>query len=182
MVMQMAGQIGPALRRRDKNLAIHTGLRLVYGHEIASYDGSTTTARSARFTTDLAIVENGPGEVWLPRVVVEAKLAKVTTHDAITYSAKAASHRAVHPYLRYGIMLGDRRHFPLPGRLYRHGAHFDFMMSFRRSRPSTTEIGDFVAILRSEVAASRTLERILYESRRPDRDRYTVLHRRLEVK
>ncbi len=47
------------------------------------------------------------GDRWKPRVVVEAKLGKVTTNDAITYSQKASTHRAVHPYLRYGIMLGD---------------------------------------------------------------------------
>ena len=30
---------------------------------------------------------------WKPRVVVEAKLGSITTHDAITYNQKAATHR-----------------------------------------------------------------------------------------
>lgn len=87
--------------------------------------------RILRAQTDLSIVEHIDAERWTPRVVVEAKLGSVTTHDAITYSEKAATHRSVHPYLRYGIMLGEREHHPLPGRLYRHGAQFDFMVSFR---------------------------------------------------
>jgi hypothetical protein len=158
-------------------------LRLAYGYEIASYgENSATTPRSTAFETDLAIVETSSDGTWKPRVVIEAKLRTVTTHDAITYSTKAACHRAVHPYLRYGVMLGDRRHYPLPGRLYRHGAQFDFMVSFRGSAPSASELRSFVAILREEVDASRMLERILYESRRPGRDRYAVLHRRLNLK
>lgn len=182
-VRRMARRIRPVLVNRDRTLAVRTSLRLAYGYEIASYgNGDTTTPRSTAFETDLAIVETAAGGAWLPRVVLEAKLGTVTTHDAITYSTKAASHRAVHPYLRYGVMLGDRRHYPLPGRLYRHGAQFDFMVSFRRCTPSPAELRSFVEILRAEVDASRTLERILYESRRPGRDRYTVLHRRLAVK
>jgi hypothetical protein len=88
----------------------------------------------------------------------------------------------VHPYLRYGIMLGDRKHYPLPGRLYRHGAQFDFMMSFRGVEPDESEMAVFFEVLQAEVAASRTLEKILYENRRKDRDHYTLLHRQLKMK
>ena len=48
-------------------------------------------------------------------------------------------------------MLGHRRHFPLPGRLYRHGAHFDFMMSFVGYEPTTEEMESFVKLLKSEI-------------------------------
>ncbi|GAI54911.1 unnamed protein product, partial [marine sediment metagenome] len=57
---------------------------------------------------------------------IEGKINSVTTHGAITYSQKASTHKNVHPYLRYGILLGNRKHYPLPGRLFRHGAYFDF--------------------------------------------------------
>ena len=56
------------------------------------------------------------------------------------------------------------------------------MASFKGFEPSKQELITFVDVLRSEVDASRTLEKILYESRRPGRDRYTVLHRKLVVK
>ena len=78
-------------------------------------------------------------------------------------------------------MLGNRRNYPLPGRLYRHGAQFDFMISFQACIPSKSEMTAFTSLLRAEIKASRTLERILYESRKRGRDRYTVLHRRLVV-
>lgn len=176
----MGTRIRSALLRPREPLEVRTGLRLAYGYEISSY-GEQPVPRRAEFQTDLAIVELGSGGAWRPRVVVEAKVASVSTHDAITYSTKAAAHRAVHPYLRYGVMLGKRGRFPLPGRLYRHGAQFDFMISFRGFLPAKDELSSFIKLLRSEVQASRTLEKILYESRKRNRDRYTVLHRKLEV-
>jgi hypothetical protein len=110
-------------------LRAETGLKLPYGHEIREYGDSRKTT-SSRFQTDLAIVEDTEDGGWKPRLVIEAKIRRITTHDAITYSHKAGAHRAVHPYLRYGVMLGARGTWPLPGRLYRHGTQFDFVISF----------------------------------------------------
>jgi hypothetical protein len=112
-------------------------------------------------------------------VVVEAKVGSITTHDAITYSQKAANHKSVFPYLRYGIMLGDRGHYPLPGRLYRHGTQFDFMISFREYDPSPNELEAFQKVLMAEVEESQALERMIYESRKRNRDHHTLFHRRL---
>lgn len=178
----MAKRLRAATPFRSGHLKVMTGHRLAYGHEISGYgrDGLPIT-RMTFFETDLAIVEQTrDGNSW-PRVVVEAKIKSVSTHDAITYSAKAGAHRSVYPYLRYGIMLGKRGHFPLPWRLYSHGAMFDFMISFRAFRPSEVETNQFLRLLKSEIQASRTLQKILFESRKRDRDRYTVLHRKLEV-
>ena len=83
------------------------------------------------------------------------------------------------PYLRYGIMLGNRQHDPLPGRLYRHGTQFDCMISFREHDPSPNELETFRKVLMDEVEASRALERMIYESRMRDRDHHTLFHRRL---
>ena len=51
---------------------------------------------------------------------------------------------------------------------------------------SATQLSTFTnfprPLLQAEVAASRTLEKILYESRRKGRDHYTLLHRHLTVK
>ncbi len=162
-------------------LEVVTGLKLAYGNEIDSY-GPVPDSRTSSFQTDLAIREVIDGNRWKPRVVVEAKLGGVTTHDAITYGHKASIHRAVHPYLRYGIALGNRKQYPLPGRLYRHGAQFDFMISIKGFQPTKDELAAFVDVIRCEVEASRTLEKILYESRSPLRDRYTFLHRKLIVR
>ena len=78
-------------------------------------------------------------------------------------------------------MLGNRKHYPLPGRLYRHGTQFDFMISFCGTKPAKAELKIFVELLQDEVAASKTLEKILYENRRKGRDHYTLLHRQLKL-
>jgi hypothetical protein len=179
-VQLIASQLKRSSLLADEALSLQTGLKLAYGCEILSY-GPAPEPVDIRFETDLAITEATRADRWKPRVVIEAKLGSITTHDAITYSQKAATHRAVHPYLRYGIMLGNRQHHPLPGRLYRHGAQFDFMISFRGTEPTKDEITLFVELLKAEVSASKTLEKILYESRRRARDRYTLLHRQLRV-
>lgn len=113
--------------------------------------------------------------------MVEAKVGNIATHDAITYSHKAANHKAVFPYLRYGIMLGNRQHYPLPGRLYRDGTQFDFMISFKEYEPTLKELEAFRAVLLEEVRASRALENMIYQSRKKDRDHHTLFHRKLTV-
>jgi len=181
MGSHMQERIAASTLRDESDLEVRAGQRLPYGFEIQSY-GSERETSAIEFETDLMIVENAGEAGWKPRVVLEAKMRTVTTHDAITYSHKAAHHKAVHPYLRYGIILGDRSHYPLPGRLYRHGAHFDFMVSFTDTSPTRTEMDQFSSVLRDEIEASRAYERLIYESRRRDRDHYTLFHRRLQLK
>jgi len=170
-------------RLKEPNLAISQGSKLPYGSEVLAYTGSEPNKHNTiSYETDLLILEQLEADIWKPRVVVEIKLGKITTHDAITYSEKARTHKNVHPYLRYGILIGNRQHYPLPGRLFRHGAYFDFMQSWTSGRPSAIELNDFMAMLFDEVEASRNLEEILYNSRNPNRKRYTLLHRPLRLK
>ena len=164
-----------------KTCLIEVGRKIPYGFEIRSYENDGPKPNVNQYETDLVIIDCESEQSWKPRVIVEAKKRSVTTHDAITYSQKALSHKTVHPYLRYGIMLGDRKHYPLPGRLYRHGAHFDFMISFVGSSPNKAEIDTFGEIIRAEIDASRKLEKIIYESRQRDRDHYTILHKKLRL-
>lgn len=154
------------------------GRRIPYGYEIRSYVKDNPVSNVNRYQTDLLIFDQENEQCWKPRVIVEVKLKRISTHDAITYSQKALSHKTVHPYLRYGIMLGDRKKSALPGRLYRHGAHFDFMLSFKGTQPTRRERDRFLEIIQAEIEASRKLEKIIYDSRRPDRDRYTILHKK----
>ncbi len=163
-----------------KDLEIRTKQKIAYGYEIDSYGGNAAP-RKVEFETDLAIVEMADSGRWKPRVIVEAKIRSITTHDAITYSHKATQHKAVHPYLRYGVMLASEEVHPLPGRLYRHGENFDFMLSFVTFAPSAQQINKLAKLLIVEVQASRQIEHIVYESKRKDRNRYTLLHRRLHL-
>jgi len=87
--------------------------------EIISYkDNQPEETNLIKYETDLIICQNLSENEWKPRIIIEGKLNSVTTHDAITYSQKAATHKNVHPFLRYGILIGNRKHFPLPGRLF----------------------------------------------------------------
>lgn len=172
----------PLLSTKEPSLRLAQGARLAYTEEIVAYKGETAKKRySTRYETDLLITEHFDDTTWVPRVVIEAKINSVTTHDAITYSQKAAAHKGVHPYLRYGIILGNRKHYPLPGRLYRHGAHFDFMQSWVSFEPTAAELDQLLRLVIEEVDASRTLEEMIFNSRSRNRNAYTMLHRPLRL-
>lgn len=157
------------------------GHKLAYAHEIEHYDRSDhPTSRTAWYETDLLVYDEKADGSWTPRVVIECKLGSITTHDALTYSSKAATHKHVHPYLRYGILVGGWEGGALPARLVRHGAYFDFMAVFNGTALTSTERDVLGDILRDEVAASRALQRILSD-RSAGRPKYRVVHRPLRL-
>src|SRR5207247_985411 len=84
-VKQIAACIQATSWPQEEAVLLMTGLKLAYANEILSY-GTAPNFKSNYFETDLAIVEPIKTGRWRPRVVVEAKLGSVTTHDAITYS------------------------------------------------------------------------------------------------
>lgn len=179
-VTEVVTSIQPLLSAREPKLTISTGTRLLYAYEVRFYKGASPgLVNPAEYETDILVSERLSEDEWIPRVVIEAKLDRVTTHDAITYSEKALAHKTVHPYLRYGILLGNCRHYFLPGRLYRHGAYFDFMLSWVGCRPTSAELSTTVDLILDEVHSSKLFEEILYSSRKPDRQKFTVLQRRL---
>jgi len=174
------GKLQKGLKALDEKLLVEDRKKLPYTCEILFYNGDTARRYNANvYETDVLIYEKLPDRKWKPRIIIEAKIKDVTTHDAITYSQKASTHKNVHPYLRYGILLGNRKHYPLPRRLIRHGAHFDFMLSWRGYEPTDGEWQKFISIIDKEIAASRKLEEILYNSGSPNKERYCCLHRPL---
>ena len=111
------------------------------------------------FQTDLCVFETvGSKPVTIPRVVMEFK-QHLSTHDVLTYSAKATRHKQVYPYLRYGFVIGKAK--DLPGRFFTHNSGMDFAVaaaSFDHSRLHQL----FADLLKKEVAASRQLEQIAF--------------------
>ncbi len=176
----MADRIGGSCISHSDALSVRVGMKLPYGYEIFEYSDAPID-KAIEYETDLVILESLPNDRWKPRLIIECKINSINTHDSITYSQKASSHKSVHPYLRYGVILGNRHDYPLPGRLYRHGMFFDFMMSFESFHPTETEMVRFTRVIHEEIEASRKLEKIIYESRKKDRDKYTLLHRKLEL-
>ena len=152
-----------------KNMIVETSRRLPYAMHISSYKSRAfepgfaepAATETYGYQTDLLIAERlaEPGN-WVPRVVVEFKLGSISTHDALTYSAKAATHKNVHPYLRYGIVVGKYAG-PVPRRLMRHGHQFDFMLMLQSDTLTDTDRKQLVRLLKEEVEASRSIGKLL---------------------
>lgn len=157
-----------------------SGKRLAYRYEVFRYkDTKPVKANPTGYETDILVRDQLDDGLWVPRVVVECKLGRVTTHDAITYSAKVDTHKEVHPYLRYGMLIGNIRN-GVPRRLFRHGASFDFMAAWRAEKPSYSEWKRFIEVLRLEIEASRLIEELVTRRQSSDR-KYSLVHRRLEL-
>lgn len=172
-----------ALKPFNSNLRVTDSLRLPYASEILTYvDNEPEQHNFIGYETDILIFEQLDDKRWKPRIIVETKINRVTTHDAITYSQKAQTHKNVHPYLRYGILIGNRKDYPLPGRLFRHGQHFDFMLSWKKFKRDKSEWDTLIEILKSEYEASLTLDEIIFNSRSKNRQKFTSLHRPLKLK
>ena len=174
-----ASQIAQRLDEHFRKFRVEAGKRLTYANEIREYGETQPIHKDMQYETDILLYEESNTGGWIPRVVIETKTARITTHVAITYSQKAATHKQVHPYLRYGIFLGNRGHYPLPGRLFRHGAHFDFMLSWKGYEPTDIEWKALTTVVRKEIAASKKLEELIFNSRSPNRKRYFVFHKPL---
>lgn len=171
------------LKQFNNNLKVKDGFKLPYSNEVLSYENNKPGQQNfIAYETDILIFEELDQNVWKPRIIIEGKINSVTTHDAITYSQKAQTHKNVHPYLRYGILIGNRKHYPLPGRLFRHGQHFDFMQSWKTFDADEKEWSTLINILKLEYEASLNLEEIIYNSRSKDRVKYTSLHRPINLK
>ena len=175
--------IEDSLKSFNPNLRVTDGLRLPYASEILVYnDNEPEKHNFIGYETDILIFEQLDNKRWKPRIIVETKINSVTTHDAITYSQKAQTQKNVHPYLRYGILIGNRKDYPLPGRLFRHGQHFDFMLSWKSFEGAKREWDTLIEILKSEYDPSLNLDEIIFNSRSRDRQKFTSLHRPLKLK
>ena len=167
-----------------ENISIDVLKKIPYAFEISSFSEDWGIASDAFdqtvFETDMVVYEKKGAKI-IPRVIVESKVGTVTTHDAITYSQKAMYHKNVIPFVRYGIMLGARETYPLPGRLFRHGTNFDFLFSFVDYIPTTKEKNAFVDVIKKEIEYSKKIEEILMNSRSRNRKRYYMLQKEFHL-
>ena len=164
-----------------ENIYFDTLNKVPYAQEILAYDLDFEKGKehTMAFETDLLVYEKE--DLIKPRIIIESKINNVSTHDAITYSYKAQTHKNVTPYIRYGIMLGNRKHYPLPGRLFRHGTNFDFMISFKDLILSDDEKSVFINLVKKEFSYSQKIEEMIYESRFKGRKHYYVLQKELRL-
>ena len=115
----------------------------------------TPKKNNSAFQTDLCVFEK-KRDLFIPRVVMEFK-GGITTHDVLTYSAKARKHKQAYPYLRHGIICSELA--SIPGRVFAHNEAVDFCAAIKDYRDE--RLNEFLrAFLKTEVASSRQLERI----------------------
>lgn len=172
-----------AVSTKDAKVKVLAQKKIPYSHEVLAYDGERPCKVDvSKYATDLVIIDQTGNSGWIPRVVIECKLDRITTHDALTYSAKASTHKQVHPYVRYGILIGSWGDYGFPTRLFRHGAYFDFMVLWAGKEPTDDEWYDLIGILTDEVKSSRRIQHLLTSGRSKSRKRFKLVHQPLKIK
>lgn len=106
------------------------------------------------FQTDLLIGKKD-NNVWLPLVVIEAKVKGFSTHDVITYSSKAVKHKEVYPYLRYGLVVAGPK--VITNKFFTHNYGFDFAIAI----DDTEDLSPFIKLIKSQIQNSEKLLKIL---------------------
>lgn len=119
---------------------------------------------SSAFQTDICICERLEG-IEFPRVAIEFKEG-ITTHDILTYSAKAGRHKRIYPCLRYGLLATEVK--SIPSRFFIHNEHLDFFIAAQMHK-KPAQIRSFAkTLIEKELQISRTLEAIHFAGQRVD--------------
>lgn len=113
------------------------------------------------FQTDILIKNKK-----IPLVVAETKYGGFTTHDILTYSAKAIKHKEVYPYLRYGLIVG--REDRIERRFFIHNIGFDFAIAVKNIEDNN-EQEELVEIIRNQIKAANELSKVFSGTRRVKR-------------
>jgi hypothetical protein len=140
---------------------VETGANLLYelfldeNLDIAVPDYKNPKRGYSAFQTDVCIFEPRD-KVLVPRVAIEFKTT-ITTHDILTYSAKAGKHKTIYPSLRYGVIASNLQ--SIPARFFIHNDHLDFFIAAETYK--TTQLKAFIKkLINAEVGASKELEKL----------------------
>jgi hypothetical protein len=116
------------------------------------------------FQIDLCVFEEKSSDVVNPRVVLEFKTV-ITTHDVLTYIAKARKHKQVYPYLRYGLIVSEST--TIPHRFFIYNESLDFCAALAGVDAGGALHSLLSRLFIAEVSASRCLEDIGFGTLRP---------------
>ncbi len=144
-------------------LVVEADFNLAAGYQILDY-----SKKSARHTVlfhkaDLLVYEQHNAR-WTPRVAMECKYGELSSKEALAYNARAEQFKSVHPYLRYGLLIGGFDGLSLPVRVLKHGANFDFIVAWEGPEPKGVTRERLGAIIVAEVDASRVLTSLVLKS------------------
>lgn len=122
------------------------------------------------FQVDLCIYEK-LGHKMIPRIAIEFK-KEITTHDVLTYSAKAGKHKSIYPGLRYGLIASELE--KIPQRFFVHNEHIDFFIA--GSKYKTDLLKDLIKkLIKNEMKISKTMDDIYFEGKDFDYYRTNVI-------
>lgn len=146
---------------KDK-LIVRKGSSLLYEllldqNLLPSVTNTTSPKRGySAFQTDICIYEQR-NNIEYPRVVIEFK-TRITTHDIITYSAKAGKHKQIYPGLRYGTLASEIS--SIPDRFFVHNENIDFFIAASKYKETTALKMLIQELVETEEETSRILEAI----------------------
>lgn len=116
------------------------------------------------FQTDVLVARSE--EPQTPLVVIEVT-ANLTTDKILTTTAKAAKHKSVYPYLRYGMAFAFENSPVIPGRFFTHNSVLDFAISMEA--PDGNRLPDcdkLVVIVERQIAVAEYLIKLMNGSNR----------------
>lgn len=119
---------------------------------------------SSAFETDICIFERKE-VIDFPRVVIEFK-ERITTHDILTYSAKAGKHKQIYPCLRYGLLASELD--SIPGRFFTHNESLDFFIAAKNYKEPRRVRILALQLIERELKISKTLEEIHFGGKKVD--------------
>ena len=97
----------------------------------------------------------------LPLVVIEIKYGSFSTHDVLTYSEKALKHKEIYPYLRYGLLIGQKnKEIAIFNRFFTHNKGFDFAYALKDINNDEL-IKELAEMIKQQIDSARSLFDIL---------------------
>lgn len=145
------------LESKLNNYEVSKGEPLLYdiiidsNYEIQPKNIETPSRGDYAFQTDILIKKGKT-----PLLVLELKYNSLTTHNILTYSAKALKHKGVFPYLRYGLIVGNKP--SVDRRFFIHNEGFDF---YYTTMNIEDDIDEILEMIYTQINAAESLIDIL---------------------
>jgi len=154
----------------QQDLIVEQGANLFYQLQLnKELDLSVSDLKNPKrgnsaFQTDICLFEQ-IGDIKLPRIVIEFK-TNISTHDILTYSAKAGKHKNIYPFLRYGLFASEIN--SIPSRFFIHNEHLDFFIAGKDYKNKEKLKVLIAKLIREELKISRTLDDIHFGKQKFD--------------
>lgn len=161
LVSLLSEHLSTVFPEGESAMRVESGVNLAAGYQILDYAEKSARHSVLFHKADLLVREEGTGGRWTPRVAMECKYGELNSKEALAYNARAEQFKSVHPYLRYGLLIGGYDGLSLPVRVLKNGANFDFIIAWEGAEPRGLTRDRLGAIVVAEIDASRVLSTLL---------------------